>query len=100
MGKALTIEKIKESVAKVAKKYPVEKVTLFGSYARGTQRPKSDIDMLVSFARSTTTPVTLFTIIDFERELSDITGKRVEIVTTPIPTDSLLIIDKEIPLYG
>ncbi|MBI2174792.1 MAG: nucleotidyltransferase family protein [Candidatus Omnitrophica bacterium] len=33
----------------VLKKYKVKRIGLFGSYAKGTQRRKSDIDFLVEF---------------------------------------------------
>ena len=40
-----SINEIKEIVSDVAKQYGVEKVYLFGSYARGEQREDSDIDL-------------------------------------------------------
>jgi predicted nucleotidyltransferase len=35
--------------ADVLKKHRVKKIGLFGSYARGDQKPQSDIDLLVEF---------------------------------------------------
>jgi predicted nucleotidyltransferase len=43
----LTIEKIKSYIVPVVEKYPVEKVILFGSYARGDASDTSDIDLVV-----------------------------------------------------
>ena len=43
----LSIEEIKSYILPVVKKYPVEKVILFGSYARGDASDKSDIDLIV-----------------------------------------------------
>src|SRR5437870_3478265 len=37
----------------VLKQYKVRKIGLFGSYAAGTQTPKSDIDFLVEFDEPT-----------------------------------------------
>ena len=41
-----TIEKIREKVIPIAKKYGVKKISLFGSYARGEADEKSDVDFL------------------------------------------------------
>lgn len=43
----LTIEEIKEAVTPICKRYGVDKVTLFGSYARGEADDKSDVDLMV-----------------------------------------------------
>ncbi len=44
----LTIEQIKEICAAVFKSYQVEYCYLFGSYSKGTETEKSDVDLLVS----------------------------------------------------
>ncbi len=33
----------------IVKKYPIESLALFGSYARNEERDKSDVDLLVKF---------------------------------------------------
>lgn len=38
---------IKENVSKIAKKYDIDKVYLFGSYMKGTATEESDIDIFV-----------------------------------------------------
>jgi len=43
----LSIEEIKSYITPVVKKYPVEKVILFGSYARGDAKETSDVDLIV-----------------------------------------------------
>ena len=100
MGKILTIDEIKASVAKVAPEYGVKRVTLFGSYAEGKQKPGSDIDLLVEFNKDRQIPVTLFTLGGMASEVEDLTGKEVDIIPFPIPRDSLIIIGKEVLLYG
>ena len=42
-----TLDEIREKVVPVAKKYGVEKIWLFGSYARGDADEKSDVDFLI-----------------------------------------------------
>ena len=46
-NKVYTIDEIKNIVAPIAKAYGVQRVFLFGSYARGETREDSDIDLLV-----------------------------------------------------
>jgi predicted nucleotidyltransferase len=43
----LTIEEIKTYITPIVKKYPIEKVILYGSYARGDASDMSDIDLVV-----------------------------------------------------
>ena len=43
----LSIDEIKSYVIPVVEKYPVEKVILYGSYARGTASDTSDVDLVV-----------------------------------------------------
>ena len=47
MGKLYTIDEIREKVKPVAERYGIEKVLLFGSYARGEADEDSDIDVIV-----------------------------------------------------
>lgn len=45
--KIYTIDEIKNLLEDIFRKYDVKSVTLFGSYARGDQVDKSDIDLVV-----------------------------------------------------
>ena len=47
MDKEAVIEKLNEYVNLVREHFPVQKVFLFGSYAKGTAREYSDIDVAV-----------------------------------------------------
>ena len=58
--------------------YPIEKAWVFGSYARGEETRKSDIDILVRFDKDAT-----ITLIDYARimnNLSDLLHKKVDLV--------------------
>ena len=57
-------------------KYAVRKVALFGSYAKGKQTERSDIDLLVEFARPT-----FDNFLGLTKELERLFGKRVQILT-------------------
>ena len=43
----LSIEEIKSYIIPVVEKYPIEKVILYGSYARGDASETSDVDLVV-----------------------------------------------------
>lgn len=49
--KIYTIDEIKQKVAPIAKKYNIEKVYLFGSYARGEANEDSDVDLLLDYKK-------------------------------------------------
>ena len=57
--------------------YPVSKVGLFGSFAREDERPDSDIDILISLK----IPIDLLTLAKMTRELKELLGRPVDIVT-------------------
>jgi len=58
-------------------RYGVRALWLFGSYARGTARPHSDLDILVEFDER---PLTLIQFVALEQELSDRLGVKVDLV--------------------
>ena len=43
----LSVPAIKSRIAPVCKKYPIRKVYLFGSYARGNATERSDVDLRI-----------------------------------------------------
>jgi predicted nucleotidyltransferase len=45
--KPYTITEIQNRIRPVAMRYGVERVSLFGSYARGEVKPSSDIDLCI-----------------------------------------------------
>ena len=60
----------------LAENYGVAVVGVFGSYVRGEQREKSDIDLLVDILR----PISLLEIVGAEIYLSEILGVKVDLV--------------------
>lgn len=67
-----------QKIAEYFKTRPVEKAWLFGSFARGEERPDSDVDILVSLDRSKPVGIRFFGMWgDLERLL----GKDVDLVT-------------------
>jgi predicted nucleotidyltransferase len=57
--------------------YGVRTLGVFGSYVRGEQRPRSDLDLLVEFDAR---PLTLIHVIALEQHLSDLLGVKVDLV--------------------
>jgi predicted nucleotidyltransferase len=57
--------------------YPIRKLGVFGSYARGEQQSDSDLDVLVTFDG----PVTLFDLVRIEEDLTQELGVTVDLVT-------------------
>ena len=69
--------KINISIINYLKPFGPEKIGIFGSYARKEDTADSDIDILVKF-RDT---ITLLQLVQIERELSEILGRKVDLVT-------------------
>ena len=92
----MTIATIKSSVEQVAGAYDIKRVSLFGSYAKGTQKRDSDIDLLVEFSEPS---VSIYTIAGVKLKLEEITGKNVDVIHAPISEGSLIEIDREVVLY-
>ncbi len=77
---ASELEKIKGAIAsrrnELESAYCVKEIGIFGSYARGQQKKKSDVDVLVEFRK----PVGL-EFIDLRDYLERLLGKKVDLVT-------------------
>jgi len=67
----------KERLSELCRQYDVASLKVFGSVARGEETEGSDIDILVKFVR----PLSLLRLIRFERELSELFGRQVDLVT-------------------
>ena len=93
----LTVQQISDSVKIASQEYPLRKVELFGSYAKGKNTPQSDVDLLVEFAQPR---VSLLTIGALKLRMEELLGTDVDIIHGPLPESSMLEIDRRIPLYG
>ena len=67
---------LRELLPDLAARYQVASLGLFGSYLHGTQRPDSDLDVLVTFRE----PPSLLQLIELENHLSDQLGVKVDLV--------------------
>ncbi len=57
--------------------YQVSKIGVFGSFARGENDKDSDVDILIEFSH----PIGFFKFIKLENYLSEIIGRKVDLVT-------------------
>ena len=93
----LSLEQIKDGISIIATEYPIKKAELFGSYANGSNRPDSDVDLLVEF---TTPRVSLLTINSMKYRLEELLNVSVDVVHGPLSADSMIDVDRRISLYG
>jgi uncharacterized protein len=70
------IQILKRDLPYLKKKYGVEKIALFGSYTKGQQKKKSDIDILVDLKK----PLGL-DFIELAGRLEEKLGKKVDVAT-------------------
>ena len=92
-----TIEEIRKIVSETAKQYGVERVTLFGSYARGEARCNSDIDLRIDKGRLRG----LFQLSGFHLDLEEKLRASVDVIVTDSLDHKFLdrISKEEILLY-
>jgi hypothetical protein len=68
---------LRDNLADLRREYRVGSLWLFGSYVRGEQHVRSDLDVLVEFEEVPTLPK----FISLERKLREITGIKVDLVS-------------------
>ncbi len=71
------LEEIKKKVIPILKKADVKKAALFGSYVRGDNTQKSDVDILVDLPRGKS----LFDLAGLKIDLEEKLQKKVDVIT-------------------
>lgn len=71
------IKELKKKIIPILKKNDVVRASIFGSFARGEEKRKSDIDMLVEFKE----PKGMFHRIGLKYALEDALGRKVDLLT-------------------
>jgi predicted nucleotidyltransferase len=91
-------KEIRDRIVTILKKYDAERIAIFGSYARGEAGKKSDIDILVRFAR----PKSLIQLVQIEDEIAKAVRVPVDLVTekSVSPYLSSSIHRDEVVIYG
>lgn len=72
------VESRKDDIGSLVDQYGISTVRIFGSVARGDSHPRSGIDFLVDVPRD----ASLFDLARFRRELSDLLGVGVDVVSS------------------
>lgn len=92
----LSIDEIKSRIHPIFEQKPISKASLFGSYARGENTPKSDVDILVELNGR----LNMLEFIRIKHELEDVLGVSVDLgefeqlrsrLRSKILSDSILI---------
>ena len=98
MDRIYTVEEIRSIVAPIAKSYDVDRIYLFGSYARGEATASSDIDLRVDKGRLKG----LFALGALYADLEDGLGKKLDLLTTGSLDQKFLthIAKEEVLIYG
>lgn len=73
----LSLAEIKEKIIPVCEKYDIPEVYIFGSYAAGTARPDSDVDLLIDNVNIHG----IFAFAAAENAFSEALNKKVDIVS-------------------
>ena len=90
----LTLDELKEGVREIADKHMLKKVVLFGSYADGTAKTGSDIDLLIEYGDVIPT----WGQVTIKRDLTEKFNRSVDVLVMPIKND-LLKVGKAVILY-
>jgi len=92
------IARLQPQLTHLREKYGVRSLEIFGSFVQNRAHKNSDVDLLVEFDQGAT--LTLLQFIAFERELSKLIGRKVDLVekSTLKPALGRRIIKEAIPL--
>ena len=98
MGRVYTIDEIKSIIAPIAAAHDVDRIYLFGSYARGEATASSDIDLRVDKGRLKG----LFALGALYLDLEGALGKHLDLLTTGSLEQEFLqsIAEDEVLLYS
>jgi len=93
-----TIDEIRQIVAPIAAAHQVDRIYLFGSYARGDASPSSDIDLRVDKGRLKG----LIALGALYEDLTEGLGKELDLLTTGSLDEQFLqhIAGEEVLIYG
>ncbi len=76
-GKQSSLEGMRSTILRVAARYGATNVRVFGSFARGEQGKKSDVDLLVTLPRR----ASLLVVAGIKVDLEDALHRKVDVLT-------------------
>lgn len=81
MGKkntAPSLQAIKKKAVPILKRHDVKRASIFGSFARGTAKSRSDVDFLIEYKGK---DKSLFDLVDLKWDLEASLGRKVDLIT-------------------
>ena len=98
MSERYSLRQLEDIISPIARRFGVEKVSVFGSYSRGEADEQSDVDLLIEKGGLRS----LFQISGFRLELEDALRLPVDLVTTESSDREFLdrIAKESVVLYG
>ncbi len=75
------IAKIKNKITPILKSHDVKKAAVFGSFVRGEQNKKSDIDILIEFKNDN--DKSLLDLVALKLDLEEVLKRKVDVVEYP-----------------
>lgn len=98
MERVYTVDEIRRIAGEIAKRHGVERMFLFGSYARGNAKPGSDLDFRIDKGRIHG----LFALGGLYADLEDAFGLPVDLLTTDSLDENFRseIASEEVQIYG
>jgi len=70
------LEKYQKLIIPVLEKYLIKRAAFFGSFAKGTNTAKSDVDLLIEPGEG----FTIFKFLELENEISELTKRKFDLV--------------------
>lgn len=86
MKKVYAVDDIKRIASPLARRYGIERMGLFGSYSRGTQRESSDIDFIIRKGKLRGA----IQFMQFIYDLEEAFGVHVDMITDKIDDEEIL----------
>lgn len=73
-----SVASIKKKVLPILKRHAVKRASIFGSFARGTAKTRSDVDILIEYKGKNKS---LFDLVDLKSDLEEILNRKVDVIT-------------------
>lgn len=73
-----SVSSIKKKALPILKRHAVKRASIFGSFARGTAKARSDVDFLIEYKEKNKS---LFDLVDLKSELEESLDRKVDVIT-------------------
>lgn len=73
-----SLSSIARKAIPILKRHAVKRAAIFGSFARGTEKSKSDVDFLIEYKKK---DKSLFDLVDLKLDLEETLNRKVDVIT-------------------